>query len=104
MRMDDRTGGAGPTNQPRPTSRPRLAPHVRLTFDPARQRHVLLTPEVVSVLNGTGATIVGLCDGQRTVADIVAELHGQYDQVAEQEVRHFLDRLVASRCMVVSDG
>ena len=39
--------------------RPRLAPHVRLTFDPARQRHVLLTPEVVSVLNGTGATIVG---------------------------------------------
>jgi pyrroloquinoline quinone biosynthesis protein D len=92
MRMDD---GAGC---------PRLAPHARLTFDPARQRHVLLTPEAVSVLNGTGATIVGLCDGQRTVADIVVELHGQYDHVAEEEVRHFLDRLVASRCLQVHHG
>jgi pyrroloquinoline quinone biosynthesis protein D len=92
MRMND---GGG---------RPRLAPHVRLTFDPARQRHVLLTPEVVSILNGTGATIVGLCDGRRTVADIIAELRGQYDRVAEDEVRHFLDRLVASRCVEVSRG
>ena len=86
------------------TGRPCLAPHVRLTFDPARQRHVLLTPEAVSVLNGTGATILGLCDGQRTVADIVTELHGQYDQVAVEEVRHFLDRLVASRCMEMRGG
>ena len=65
---------------------------------------MLLTPEAVSVLNGTGATIVGLCDGQRTVADIVAELHGQYDHVAEEEVQHFLDRLVASRCLQVHHG
>jgi pyrroloquinoline quinone biosynthesis protein D len=86
------------------TGRPCLAPHVRLTFDPARQRHVLLTPEAVSVLNGTGATILGLCDGQRTVADIVAELHGQYNHVAEDEVWHFLDRLVASRCVQVRHG
>ena len=102
--MDDGAAASGPANQPRPASRPCLAPHVRLTFDPARQRHVLLTPEVVSVLNGTGATIVGLCDGRRTVADIIAELHGQYDRVAEDEVRHFLDRLVASRCVEVNRG
>ena len=102
--MDDETAASCPTNQPRPTSRPRLAPHVRLTFDPARQRHVLLTPEAVSVLNGTGATILGLCDGQRTVADIVAELHGQYDHVAEDEVRQFLDRLVANRYVQVRHG
>jgi pyrroloquinoline quinone biosynthesis protein D len=75
-----------------------------MTFDPARQRHVLLTPEAVSVLNGTGATILGLCDGQRTVTDIVAELRGQYDDVAEDEVRHFLDRLVASRCVEIRHG
>ena len=102
--MDDGTAASRPANEPGPASRPRLAPHVRLTFDPARQRHVLLTPEAVSVLNGTGATILGLCDGQRTVADIVAELHGQYDHVAEDEVRHFLDRLVASRCVQVRHG
>jgi pyrroloquinoline quinone biosynthesis protein D len=65
---------------------------------------VLLTPEAVSVLNSTGATILGLCDGQRTVADIVAELHEQYNQVAEDEVRHFLGRLVAGRYVRVRHG
>ena len=84
--------------------RPRLAPHVRLTFDPARERHVLLAPEMVSVLNGTGATILGLCDGKRTVTEIMAELHGQYDHVADDEVRLFLARLVAKRCMEISHG
>ena len=53
---------------------------------------MLLTPETVTVLNGTGAAILGLCDGQRTVAEIVAELRGRYDRVADDEVRHFLDR------------
>ena len=94
----------GPMQIADSAARPRLAPHVRLAYDQTRQRHVLLTPEAVSVLNGTGATILGLCDGQRTVADIVAELHGQYDHVAEDEVRHFLDRLVASRCVEVRHG
>ena len=61
--------------------RPRLAPHVRLTYDRARDRHILLTPETVTVLNGTGASILGLFHGQRTVAEIVAELRGRYDRV-----------------------
>ena len=77
--------------------RPRLAPHVRLTYDRARGRHVLLTPETVTVLNGTGASILGLCDGRRTVADIVAELRGQYDRVDEGEIGMFLDRLAERR-------
>ena len=95
---------AGPAGQTRPTSRPRLAPGVRLTFDPARDRHVLLTPEQVTVLNGTGAVILGLCDGQRTLAEILAELHGRYDRVNDEEVRLFLDRLAARRCVEVSHG
>lgn len=74
-------------------SRPRLAKHVRLTYDRARDRHVLLTPETVTVLNGTGASILGLCDGRRTVAEIVVELRGEYKRVNEREVRTFLDRL-----------
>jgi pyrroloquinoline quinone biosynthesis protein D len=73
-------------------------------FDPARERHVLLTPEAVSVLNHTGAAILGLCDGKRTVAEIVAELHGRYARVDDDEVRHFLDRLAAKRCVEVSHG
>jgi pyrroloquinoline quinone biosynthesis protein D len=82
--------------------RPRLARHIRLTYDSARERHVLLAPEAVSVLNGTGATILGLCDGRHTVAEIVAELRGRYDGVPDAEVRHFLDRLVSKRSLELS--
>ena len=89
----------GPVQMASGADRPRLAPHVRLTFDPARERHVLLTPEAVTVLNGTGAAILALCDGTRTVAEIVAELHGRYDRVDDDEVRLFLDRLAARRCV-----
>jgi pyrroloquinoline quinone biosynthesis protein D len=84
--------------------RPRLARHVRLRFDPARGRHVLLTPEAVTVLNGTGAVVLELCDGQRTVAEIVAELRGRYAHVDDDEVRVFLDRLAARRCLEIGDG
>jgi pyrroloquinoline quinone biosynthesis protein D len=84
--------------------RPRLARGVRLTFDPARERHVMLSPETVVVLNATGATVLELCDGQRTVAEIVAELSARYAGVVDEDVRQFLDRLVARRCMEVDRG
>lgn len=97
-------GSAGPASQPRPTSRPRLAPHVRLAYDQARQRHVLLTPETVTVLNGTGAAILELCDGERTVSEILSELRGRYDHVAHDEVWVFLGGLLARRCVEVGHG
>jgi pyrroloquinoline quinone biosynthesis protein D len=84
--------------------RPRLAPHVRLVYDQARQRHVLLTPETVTLLNGTGAAILEMCDGVRTVAEILAELRGRYDRVADTEVEAFLTGLVAKRCVEVNHG
>jgi pyrroloquinoline quinone biosynthesis protein D len=94
----------GPTQISSAADRPRLAPHARLTFDPARERHVLLTPEAVSVLNGTGAAVLGLCDGQRTVAEILAELRRRFDRVDDEEVRLFLDRLAARRYLEVTRG
>jgi pyrroloquinoline quinone biosynthesis protein D len=81
-----------------------LARHVRLTFDRSRERHVLLHPETVVVLNGTGADIIGLCDGRHTVAEIVAELGARYQTVVDDEVRRFLTRLVARRCVEICDG
>jgi pyrroloquinoline quinone biosynthesis protein D len=87
-----------------PSSRPRLARGVRLTFDRAREQHVLLQPESVVVLNGTSAEILGLCDGQRTVAEIVEELHGRYDRVVDDEVQDFLARFLAKRCLEVNRG
>ena len=84
--------------------RPRLARHVRLTFSPPRQRHILLLPETVVVLNDTGAAILGLCDGRRTVAEILAELGARYTGVPGDEVRRYLARLVARRCVELADG
>jgi pyrroloquinoline quinone biosynthesis protein D len=86
------------------SSRPELAPHVRLTFDRARDRHVLLGPESVAVLNRTGADILGLCNGQRTVSEIVQELQGRYNRVVDDEVQQFLARLVAKRYVEISHG
>ena len=85
----------------RSTDRPALARGVRLTFDPARGRHVLLSPETVVVLNATGSDVLALCDGQRTVAEIVAELGARYSRVVDEDVRAFLDRLVERRCVEV---
>ncbi|MBO0705482.1 MAG: pyrroloquinoline quinone biosynthesis peptide chaperone PqqD [Candidatus Dormibacteraeota bacterium] len=87
-----------------PTNRPQLKSQVRLEWEPVRERHVLLAPEGVLVLNHTAATILGLCDGQRTVGDIVEELRGRYDHVANDEVERFLARLVAMRCVELGDG
>jgi pyrroloquinoline quinone biosynthesis protein D len=104
MQTGSDAGCADLASQPGPTSRPRLAPHVRLTFDPARERHVLLAPEAVTVLNATGAAILGLCDGQRTVTEIAAELHRRYDRVDDDEVRLFLAGLAAKGCLEAGHG
>jgi pyrroloquinoline quinone biosynthesis protein D len=87
-----------------PSSRPELAPHVRLTFDRTREQHVLLGPESVTVLNRTGADILSLCDGKRTMAEIVAELRERYNRVVDDEVQQFLTRLVAKRYVEISHG
>ena len=85
-------------------SRPRLARLVRLEWDPVRESHVLLAPEGVLVLNQTGATILRLCDGERTVVEIVEELRARYDRVAGDEVREFLGRLADKRWVELDDG
>jgi pyrroloquinoline quinone biosynthesis protein D len=75
-----------------------------MTFSQPRQRHVLLHPETVVVLNGSGAAIVGLCDGLHTVAEIETELGARYRDVPDDEVRRFLTRLVDRRCVELADG
>jgi pyrroloquinoline quinone biosynthesis protein D len=86
------------------SDRPRLARHVRLGFCPTRQKPILLLPETVVVLNGSGADILELCDGRHTVAEIVAELGARYQTVPDDEVQRFLTRLVARRCVKLADG
>ncbi|MDQ0994455.1 pyrroloquinoline quinone biosynthesis peptide chaperone PqqD [Streptomyces sp. V3I7] len=105
-----RTGTTRTSTRTRPgagvsgSDRPRLASHVRMTFCRTRQRKVLLHPETVVVLNGSGAAILELCDGRHTVAEIVTELGARYQSVPEDEVRQFLTRLVARRWVEFTDG
>ena len=75
---------------------PRLHPKARLQHDDVRGRDVLLYPEGLVALNPTGAEILALCNGVRSVADVVAALEQRYGSGAvEHDVTAFLDGLVA---------
>jgi coenzyme PQQ biosynthesis protein PqqD len=75
------------------TARPCLWRLARLDFDPVRNRRILLYPEGAMVLNDTGAEVLALCDGTRTVADIGAELGAKYHADVTSDVATYLARL-----------
>ena len=54
--------------------RPRLAARARLKFDAIAKQEMLLFPEAALALNETGAAIVRLCDGARSIDEIVDQL------------------------------
>ncbi len=87
----------------RMTSRPRLAGRARLQWDPVREKQVLLAPEAVLVLNVTASAVLALCDGQRSVSDITADLSAQYNRVVDQEILTFLNRLLQKRLIEFDD-
>jgi pyrroloquinoline quinone biosynthesis protein D len=46
----------------------------RLQWEPAQDAHVLLYPEGMVKLNSSAGEIMSRCDGERTLAKIVADL------------------------------
>ena len=84
--------------------RPRLAPGVRLHFDPPRAHWVLLAPERVIETEGPVHDVVSRCDGTHTVDQIVDELatiySGPRDTIAE-DVAELLDELAAARLVLL---
>lgn len=62
---------------------PKLAPKARLTFDRHDKKHVLLYPERGLVLNESGAAIVKLLDGTRTLARIIDDLCADHTSTEE---------------------
>ena len=65
----------------------------RMDFDPVRQRHVLLYPEGTVLLNETGAAILQLCDGRRSVAEIAGVLQERYGSDVTADVIAYLSGL-----------
>jgi pyrroloquinoline quinone biosynthesis protein D len=60
-------------------TRPRLATGARLRYDEVREEHLLLVPEGAVRLNPTAAEVLELCDGERSLDDIVDTLSGRYE-------------------------
>ena len=82
-------------------TRPRLATGARLQYDDVREEHLLLIPEGAVRLNPTAAEVLELCDGERSLDDIVGELSARYDGAdVREDVREMVDAM-AQRGLVV---
>jgi pyrroloquinoline quinone biosynthesis protein D len=83
-------------------SRPRLPKGVKLRRDEVRGRWTLLAPERIFEVDSTAATVLELCDGERDLNAIVAELAGRYNApaaVIEKDVVAMLADLKAKRVL-----
>jgi pyrroloquinoline quinone biosynthesis protein D len=59
-------------------SRPVLPRHTRLKFDETRQVWVILAPERVLAPDEIAVEVLQLCDGVRSVSDMVDQLSAKY--------------------------
>jgi pyrroloquinoline quinone biosynthesis protein D len=74
-------------------TRPRLVTGARLRYDEVREEHLLLIPEGVVRLNPTAAEVLELCDGERSLDDIVGMLSARYEGA---DLRADVDELVGA--------
>ena len=86
------------------TSVPTLWRLARLDFDPVRRQRVLLYPEGVVLLNDTGAAILDLCDGARSVTDIAAVLGERYHCDVTADVLEYLSALADRELVRIGEG
>ena len=75
-------------------TRPRLITGARLQYDEVREEHVLLVPEGVVRLNPTAAEVLELCDGERSLDEIVGALSARYEgSDLRDDVRGLVDAM-----------
>ena len=81
---------------------PKLWRLARLEFDQVRQRPVLLYPEGAVLLNDSGAAILELCDGTRSVDQIISLLAERYQSDVSADVTEYLDQMVTRELVRVA--
>lgn len=82
-------------------TRPRLVTGARLRYDDVREEHLLLVPEGAVRLNSTAAEVLGLCDGERSLDDIVSVLTARYDAADVRDHVRELVEAMARKGLVV---
>jgi coenzyme PQQ biosynthesis protein PqqD len=85
-------------------NRPQLATGARLRYDDVRQEHLLLIPEGAVRLNATAAEVLELCDGERSLPDIVTALSDRYNGSDISSDVTELIQTMAQRGLVVDGG
>ena len=70
-----------------PASVPRLAPHMRLRFDKARDAWTIQAPERIFMLDPIAHAIVSRCDGAASLGAIVDDLVSQYGEAQRETIQ-----------------
>lgn len=71
---------------------PQIAPTFRLQWEAAQDCYVVLYPEGMVKLSPSAGEIMKRIDGEKTVADIIADLQEQYPGAElEPDVRKFME-------------
>lgn len=84
---------------PNDESKPRLAAGCR--WGGSEENRMILYPEGAIKLQGTGRQVLERCDGQRTFAEIIAELQNEFGTTDPAKIRFdistFLEQLQRRR-------
>lgn len=84
---------------------PRLVTGARLRYDEVREEHLLLVPEGAVRLNPSAAQVLELCDGQRSVDDIVEVLSARYEGAeVGDDVRELVDGMTQRGLLIDADA
>ncbi len=68
-------------------TKPKLPRHAKLRFDKPRDKWIILAPERVFELDEIAYEIVSLCDGERSLGDLVDILSEKFDQAPRDAIQ-----------------
>ena len=66
---------------------PKLPRHAKLRFDKPRDKWIILAPERVFELDEIAYEVVSLCDGERSLVDLIDVLSAKFDQAPRDAIQ-----------------